>query len=267
MELSKGGSRSYRGSPQRVPFKTKLTKHSTWFVLSVLMLGIAPAGVAAAKEPAPSVVLSGVSHAIENRTLVIAGLVENHGSAPVSRLVVDAMGFAPTGDLAAFGSDGIPWEIRPGSAERFSIALPIRTQLVRDYLVQVSSLDTPLRPLVGVRRGVDVALYRTLLLSLVRVEGDIRIGRLPMRGNSLPIISSRVLRVRSSTEGLPVAQVTVRATILFVDARDQHTEIVALDLDVPADGSTDIPLPFGISEPTLLTLRVVDVRLKTTWSE
>lgn len=258
-----------------------------WISFVVLALfTTAPGARVAGKEAQRSVVLANVSHAIDGRTLVISGFVENGGPEPVARLVIDARGFSPSGDLTAFGSDGIPWEIRPGGTERFTIALPIDTQLIRDYLVQVSFVDPNSRPLAGVRRGVAVELYRPLLLSMVRVQGD-------MLGSQLT--------VRSNTAGLPITQVTVEATLLLQDLRNDHAKIFTIDLDIPAAGTAVIPfglrrttvllldpfigrtnfltvpvdiltdgtvvVPLGIRFLTLLNLRVIDVRLKTTWAE
>src|SRR3972149_9852507 len=91
----------------------------------VLLLGSVSAGARAAPSgtntPPPAVgavlELTDVTHALQERTLVISGWVRNASRLPVAGLVIDASGFAPVGDLAAFGSDGIPWSVPPGSAE------------------------------------------------------------------------------------------------------------------------------------------------------
>src|SRR3972149_3527267 len=83
----------------------------------VLLLGPVSAGAGAASSgtntPPPAVgavlALTEVSPALQERTLVISGWVRNAGRLPVAGLVIDASGFAPIGDLAAFGSDGGPW--------------------------------------------------------------------------------------------------------------------------------------------------------------
>lgn len=199
-------------------------------------------------DNAAGVSLTSVSHALEGRTLIITGWVHNRGSLPIGQLVVDAAGFAPAGDLIAFGSDGIPWDILPGSAERFDIHLPIRDQLIREYTVQVARARVTPRPLAGIRRGVDPTLYRSLVLTMVRVRADVR----PWR-----------LSVRSDARGLPVARVTVIATLLF--PHQQFHELATITVDVPADGETSIPL--GVKEVFLLGVRVIDVLLTASWAE
>ncbi len=192
--------------------------------------------------------MTGVSHAVDGRALVISGWVENRGSRAVSRLVVDATGFGASGDPAFFGSDGIPWDIVPGGAERFTIRLSLADQPVRDYLVQVALVAQPRRPLASARRNVDIALYRSLLLSIVRVTGDVRAG---------------ILQVRSDTGGWPVAQVTVEATVLLPRI-GRIARVETFTLDVAGGGTATLGL--GV-DATLLALRVVDVRLRSVWSD
>lgn len=217
-------------------------------MLSSASLMIALIDPALAEPDAPGVTLTDVSHALEGRMLIITGWVHNRGPLPIGQLVVDVAGFAPSGDLVAFGSDGIPWDILPGSAERFDIHLSIHDHLIREYTVQVARAQLTPRPLAGIRRGVDLTLYRSLVLTMVRVRADVR----PWR-----------LSVRSDARGLPVAQVTVIATLLF--PRQQFHELSTITIDVPADGETIVPL--GFKEVFLLGVRVIDVILSASWAE
>jgi hypothetical protein len=48
--------------------------------------------------------------------------------------------------------------------------------------------------------------------------------------------------------------------------RKFRTEIFTVDLDVPADGTVLIPL--GTRRPiTLLGIRIIDIQLKTAWTD
>jgi hypothetical protein len=164
--------------------------------------------------------------------------------------VIDARGFGPSGDLVAFGSDGIPWELRSGATERFTIALTVTPQLIRDYIVQVSTRGSPARLLANQRRSVSTELYRPLLFSRVGITSELEAG---------------VLKIRTSAEGLPVTQVTVRATVLLREFDPKRVNVFSIDLDVPADGTTVIPL--GTRRAKLLSVRIVDLRLKATWTD
>lgn len=219
-----------------------------WIVLAMLspLVGIPAPGAGA--EAGQWLVLAHVSHAVDGRDLVITGWVENRGPRPVARLVIDATGYAPSGEATVFGSDGIPWEIAPGRSERFAIPLPVRGDLVRTYVVQISSSRPALASPVSVSRSVDLALYRPLLLSAVRVTGDIR---------------GDLLTVRSDVRGWPIVSVTVEATLLVPRVRVPRLE--TLVLEVPANRTADLRL--GIPGGVLVTLRVVDVRLKTMWAD
>lgn len=216
-------------------------------VVALSLLAGFPTASTAAADSAPGLALTNVSHTLDGRALAITGWVENRGKTSVGRLVVDASGFMPSGDLTAFGSDGIPWEIAPGGAERFTIRLPIAGELVHDYVVQVSLAQFPIRPLAGVRRSVDLALYRPLLLSLVQVTGNVRPG---------------LLILHSSVSRLPVKQVTTEVTLLLIDPAFQILR--TFTVNVPADGTTVIPL--GSREAILVTVRVVDLLLRANWT-
>ncbi len=217
--------------------------------VAVVVLGLAGAS-AAGPSAGPMVTLADLSHALEDRTLTITGWAENRGTTPVSQLVIDARGFGPSGDLVAFGSDGIPWELRPGATERFTIALAVGPQLVRDYVVQVSTRGSPSRLLASQRRSVSVELYRPLLFARVEIIGELQAG---------------VLTVRTSANGLPITQVTVRATVLLPTFDPLHLDIISVDLDIPADGTKIILL--GTRRAKLLSVRLLDFRLKTTWTD
>ena len=161
-------------------------------------------------------------------------------------LVIDARGFSPSGDLIAFGSDGIPWGISPGQAERFSVFVPVPGTLIRDYTLAVSVPRVPVRPLAGVRRSVDVALYRSLVLSRVRVVGDVDVGQLTLR---------------SDVRGLPVAQLTVEATVILKEPKINLLQTLTVTLLPDASEAFEI----GGKRAILVSIRVVDVLLRTVW--
>lgn len=216
-------------------------------VLPVLLLILVGAGtVSMAGSVPPAVVLTDVTHTLDGSTLVITGWVRNQATRPVSRLVVDASGFAPSGDLVAFGSDGIPWDISPDRAERFSVALPVPDRLIRDYTVVVSPAQAPVHPLAGLRRSVDVVLYRPLAMSRVRVSGDVQIGQLTLH---------------SDVRGMPVAQMTVEATLIFVQPRVNLLQTLTVTLLPDASEVFEI----GGKRAALVSLRIVDLLLNATW--
>lgn len=214
-------------------------------VLCLLLLAAAGRASSAGAD-VPEIVLSDVGHTLDGSTLVITGWVHNQTVRPVSRLVIDVSGFAPSGDMVVFGSDGIPWDIPPGRAERFSVPLPIPDRLVRDYTVVVSSTQPPGRPRAGLRRSVDVSLYRPLVLSRVRVSGDAQVGQLTLR---------------SDVRGMPVAQVTVEATLILFNP--EVNLLQKLTVTLPPDASKTFPI--GGKEVALVSLRIVDLLLQTAW--
>ena len=194
----------------------------------------------------PSIELSNVSHTIDGATLTVTGWIVNAGQAPVSRLVVDVHGFAPSGDLTAFSSDGIPWDIPPGGAERFSVSLAVPTPLIRDYTVTVSSARAWGRPLAGLRRRVDSALYHALVLSRVRLAADVQTGRLTLR---------------TDVRGMPVAQITVEATLVLFNP---HVNLLqSLTVVMPPDATETFSIDG--TRAALVSLRVVDLLLTTAW--
>jgi len=226
-----------------------MRKRSNVVIALSVTLSLAGAGVASGQST--GIALVSVAHVLDGRTLVVSGWVENRGPGPVGRLVVDATGFAPSGEPNAFGSDGIPWQIAPGRLEHFAIRLPVDERLIREYAVQVAYSRPPIRPLTSLRRTVDFPIYRPLLLALVRVDGEIRLGR---------------LTVRADVQRLPVTQVTVEATVLIIPPSINRFETQRLEtfiLDVPADRSVVIGL--GITHVTLQSLRVVGVQTRAVW--
>ncbi|MDR7543198.1 MAG: hypothetical protein QN120_02975 [Armatimonadota bacterium] len=204
-------------------------------------------GIGLAAQPGPVLALTGVSHSLDGQVLVVSGSVENRGQAPVAQLVIDATGYTSAGEAAFFGSDGVPWSIPPGGVEPFSINLPLRRQLIRDYQVRVALASAPGRPLASVRRGVDVSLYHPLLISVVRLRGTVLGG---------------TLIVRSDVGGWPVAEVTAEALLVVPGRRTNRLQ--TLVIDVPADRERRIDI--GIAGAELVSLRAVDVRLTTTWA-
>ncbi len=214
---------------------------------ALCLLILAAAGLASpAGADAPAVALSDVGHTLDGSTLVITGWVRNQTARPVSGLVIDVSGFAPSGDMVVFGSDGVPWEIPPGRVDRFSVPLPIPDRLVRDYTVVVSSTEAPGRPLAGLRRSVDVALYRPLVLSRVRVSGDVQVGQLTLR---------------SDVRGMPVALVTVETTLILFNP--EVNLLQKLTVALPPDASKTFSI--GGNKVALVSLRIVDLLLQTAW--
>ena len=219
-------------------------------VAAVMLLGLlVPAPPGDAGAPPSPILLTDVSHALEGRVLVITGRVVNTGSESIMPLVIDAAGFGPAGDLVASGSDGIPWEVRPGQAERFTIAVPLARSLIREYVVEVSRVRSTVL-LASARRGVDVGLYRSHLPTLIELRGHVQAG---------------TLVVRAEGPGLPIAQVTAEATVLVFDPLIEWFKPLRVQLDLPPDGSASIFL--GSPHAFLVSLRLVDLRLKSSWSD
>src|SRR2546428_443673 len=139
-----------------------------------------------------------------------------------------------------------PWTVPRGRAEHFSVLVPVLETLIRDYTVAVSVPRVPVRPLAGVRRSVDVVLYRALVLSRVRIFGDVDIGQLTLR---------------SDVRGLPVAQLTVEATVILQQPKINLLQTLTVTL--PADASEVFEI--GGKRAALVSLRIVDVLLRTAW--
>lgn len=215
-----------------------------------LFLSLVFSPPAALAGPAdPSAALIDVFHTLDGRMVTISGVLRNTGTLPLRALVIDANGYGPGGELVASGTDGIPWEIQPGALERFSMSLPLGPYLVREYIVQVSTPGLS-RPLASARRTVDVALYRQHVRTLIRLQGDTRNG---------------LLIVRADTTGLPVSQVTVRASLWALDPLIEHFRLVTLDFDVQADRSATVFV--STTQAILLSLQIVEVRLQANWAD
>ena len=209
----------------------------------VVLTGTVPAASAA---PPGRLALSEIAHTLDGNILVITGVIENHGPA-VTGLVVDAVGYSVQGDEMAAGSDGIPWRVPSGAIERFSVRLIVRDRLIRDYLVKVAYARPPYTAIAAVRRGVDLALYRGLILSLVQVQASLVDGWL-------------VVRSRSGT--LPIAQVTAEVTVLLPFRKILTLQTITLT--VPADGTATA---FVMPGAVLVSIRVTEVLLRTAWSD
>src|SRR3972149_4005194 len=78
----------------------------------------------------------------------------------------------------AAGSDGIPWKVRSGGIERFTIRLVVSERLIRDYVVTAAYAKPPYTAMASARRGGDFALYRSLILSRVQVRAELGGGGL-----------------------------------------------------------------------------------------
>ncbi|MBI2247341.1 MAG: hypothetical protein HYU65_05360 [Armatimonadetes bacterium] len=197
------------------------------------------------------VLITEVAHTLDGRTLIVTGLVRNLGAQALPRLVVDVSGFGPSGELVTAGSDGIPWTILPGASDRFSIAMPVPRRLIREYVVQVAKTTPPFNAIVSLRRGVELALYRPLFLSLIQLRTQIHGG---------------LLTLQADTDDLPITHVSAAVTILLLSVViDEEFEVVTLRFDLPANSSTSVFL--GTPRALLLTSRVVDFRLRATWTD
>lgn len=225
-----------------------------WVALAVLGLALSlPLAGIAADSGAP-LALSNVSHVLDGRFLSISGRVENRGVNTVAGLVVDATGYAPTGDAVFLGSDGIPWGLAAGKNERFTVRLPLTDRPVRAYTVQVALSRPPRNPLVSLRRNVEPTLYTPLLSSAVRLKGTIR---------------GDILTVHADAGQWPAGQVIVEARLSVPVFQPDHSMILAprnietVFVQVPGNSSATAQLETRGVE--LLFLRVVDALPLTAW--
>lgn len=209
-----------------------------------LLVGLAPHTAGA---PPARLALSEIAHTLDGNIFVITGLIENLGPAAAG-LVVDAVGYSVQGDELITGSDGIPWVVPSGGVERFSIRLIVRNRLIRDYVVKVAYARPPYTAIASVRRSVDLALYRGLILSVVQVRATLVDGW---------------LFVRNRADSLPVAQVTVEVTVLL-PFRKVFT-LQTITLTVPADGTATAFI--GLPGAVLVSTRITEVLLKVSWSD
>ena len=191
--------------------------------------------------------LAEVTHALQERTLVISGWVRNAGRLPVAGLVIDASGFAPTGDLAAFGSDGIPWSMRPGTAEHFQIFLPLGRALVSNYTVTISTSRPRQARTSTVTRSIFPAFYRPLILPRVQVDVD---------------TEPTALTFNASADGLPVMAVQLTVNLLV----QEKNEIVLRVLTVEVPVGRPLRLRFAPLIVRVVSLTVADVILSPSWT-
>jgi hypothetical protein len=212
-----------------------------------LVLTLPSLGLAA--PAASSAALVDVFHTLDGRMVTVSGVLRNTGTVPLRGLIIDANGYGPGGELVASGTDGIPWLVPPGVTERFSMSFPLGPQLVREYIVQVA-LPLASRPLAAARRTIDTELYRQHVRTLITLEGSTRNG---------------LLIVRADTAGLPVSQVLVRASLWALDPFIEHFRLVTLDFDVPAERSATVFV--SATQAILVSLQIVDVRLRATWAD
>lgn len=222
---------------------------SALVAMTVLLLACAQAA-ASVQQLSPQVLVTDVAHSLDGRTLVVTGLVRNLGRQPLPRLVIDVSGFGPSGELNTAGSDGIPWALLPGTSERFSIAMPVPRRLVREYVVQVAQTVPPFTPLFSIRRGVELTLYRPLLLSMIQLRVEVHDGQLTLR---------------AETGDLPVTNVSASVTVLLLSVVTDQFQSVTLKFDLAANASTSVFL--GTPRALLLASRVVDFRLSASWRE
>ena len=210
--------------------------------------GAAPSGTNTPPPPAGAVLeLTEVTHALQERTLVISGWVRNAGRLSVAGLVIDASGFAPVGDLAAFGSDGIPWSMRPGSAEHFQIFLPLSRTLVSNYTVTISASRPRQARVSTVTRSIFPAFYRPLILPRVQVNVD---------------AEPTALTFTASADGLPVAAVQVTVNLLV----REKTDIVLRVLTVEIPVGRPLRLRFAPLIVRVVSVTVADVILSPSWT-
>ncbi len=213
-------------------------------IVAVLLAAVA--GVGRASAGGPPVALVAVAHAVDGTTLVVTGWLRNAGPRPVRGLVVDVTGFAPDGAPAAFGSDGIPWEVPSGASERFAVRLPLGPVLVREYVVRVGTADGLGVALAEARRSVPLDLYRPLMLARVRVTGQAGPGELVLTAD---------------TGALPVALVVAEATVIVV-----HPTVALLQrltVALPPNGRRVLAL--GGRSLFVVDVRVVDLVPASNW--
>lgn len=201
---------------------------------------------AVASAPKALVDLLDVNVSLRDRSLVVSGLVRNSGPVVVSNLVIDAWGFGVHRDLAAFGSDGIPWAILPSRDEPFEIFLPFGQTLTRTLVVQVSKSRPALAREVSTSRTLSSRFYRALAMREVRVEVDVQ-------------LSSAV--VRASAGGFPVESISVEITFLVRES--QGFVLHTLRVEVPMGGSVRVSADGLIAK--VHQLRVIDVTFSPPW--
>lgn len=227
-----------------------MTRAATALLAVAALTVIAPSARAAQPSaPAAVLVLEEITHALSGRTLVISGVVRNAGRLPVSRLVIDASGFSPTGDLAAFGGDGVPWDIPPERGEHFRIFLPLGQTFVSTYTVAVTGSRPRQARATTVTRAIFPRFYRPLILPRVRVTVS---------------AESYALTFTASAEGLPVSTVEVSVQLLVDELRATQPDLRVLAVEVPVD--RPLRMRFAPLIVKVLSVTVVDVVLTSSWT-
>jgi len=219
-------------------------------IIALLLLVAAglPAATAAPRPDGTAVLqLGDVDHALRERTLVISGIVRNDGRVPVRALVIDAAAYAPVGDLAAFGGDGIPWALLPGVAERFQIFLPLGSALASRYTVTVTGSQPAQARLASVTRVIFPAFYRPLVLPRVRVK----VEREPF-----------ALLFTAAVDDVPVTALHVTVNVLV--QKETHIAFRALTVEVPVGRPLRLHLAPLIVRVVCVT--VTDVVFAPSWT-
>lgn len=216
-------------------------------VTTLLLWSLRPAPAPGSPAGRATVELLGVAHALADRQFTVTGTVRNAGPLAVSGLVIDVWGYGPQGDLAAFGSDGIPWTLAPGESAAFRAVLPLGRTLIRSYRLAVTGSRPPLVDPPVLTRTVEAGLYTALALREVRVAAEVRPG---------------TVTLRASVGDLPVARVRARLTVLLHDGATLviHTIPVALVVSEP------LRVGFGGVVVRVLAVEVTGVDFEAAWS-
>jgi len=220
-------------------------------IMTALLLLVAAGLPTATAAPWPDGIavlqLGDVDHALRERTIVISGIVRNAGRVPVRSLVIDAAGYSPIGDLAAFGADGIPWALLPGVAERFQIFLPLGSALASRYTVTVTgSQPAQTRP-ASVTRVIFPAFYRPLVLPRVHVKVE---------------LEPFALLFTAAVDDVPVTAVHVTVNVLVQE--ETNVAFRVLTVEVPVGRPLRLRLAPLIVQVVAVT--VTDVVFAPSWT-
>ncbi|MDQ7829936.1 MAG: hypothetical protein QN195_01645 [Armatimonadota bacterium] len=216
-------------------------------IIALLLRSLLPSPAPAAPGARATVELLGVAHGLADRQFTVTGTVRNAGPLAVSRLVIDVWGYGPQGDLAAFGSDGIPWILAPGESEAFRAVLPLGRTLIRSYRLAVTDARPPLVDPPVLTRTVEAGLYTALALREVRVVTEVRPGTVTLR--ALP-------------GDLPVARVRARLTVLVHDG----ATLVIHTMPVPLVVGEVLRVGFAGPVVRVLAVEVTGVDFEAAWS-
>jgi hypothetical protein len=215
--------------------------------ITLLLWSCLPSPSLTAPPGGAAVEVLGVTHALSGREFAVTGTIRNTGALPVSRLVIDVWGYGPQGDLAAFGSDGIPWIVAPGESEAFRVVLPLGRTLIRSYRLAVTGSRPPLRDPPVLTRTVAAGLYTALALREVRVAAEVRLG---------------TVTLRASAGDLPVARVRARLTVLVHDGVVLVIHTIPVSLVV----GEVLRVGFGGAVVRVLAVEVAGVDFEASWS-